>query len=272
MDRCFLLIVIMGTGLVSGDNIEPDKEKNVTTKETETVKLSCSYSTTSNNVYLYWYRQYPNKEPQYLLLKGARSYSYEETSDDRFLSTTSRTSTELTITDVRLSDSALYYCALRVGAQMNLHSLILLCVSAAAVFGNTIKPDTTNVGADEGQNVKLSCSYSSPGGSDYLFWYRQYGRSKPEFLVSTLSTEKKPKVSEVHSRFSVKVEKKEQIHMDLIISSAAVSDSALYYCALRPTVTGNTVTLYKNPSVFNPMRTSNRHRDKDYKRICKPQM
>ncbi|KAK9979208.1 hypothetical protein ABG768_012651, partial [Culter alburnus] len=103
--------------LVSGDNIEPDKEKNVTTKETETVKLSCSYSTTSNDVYLYWYRQYPNKEPQYLLRKGARSYSYQHTSDDRFQSTTSRTSTELTITDVRLSDSALYYCALRVGAQ-----------------------------------------------------------------------------------------------------------------------------------------------------------
>ncbi|ROL44194.1 T-cell receptor alpha chain V region CTL-F3 [Anabarilius grahami] len=147
---------------------------------------------------------------------------------------------------------------------MNLHSVILLCASAAAVFGNTIKPNTTDVGADEGQNVKLSCSYSSTGGSDDLFWYRQYGRSKPEFLVSTFSTATDPQDSEVDPRFSVKVTKKEQIHVDLEISSAAVSDSALYYCALRPTVTGNTRTLYKNPSVFNPMRTSNRHRDKDY--------
>ncbi|ROL44193.1 T-cell receptor alpha chain V region CTL-F3 [Anabarilius grahami] len=155
---------------------------------------------------------------------------------------------------------------------MNLHSLILLCVSAAAVFGNTIKPNATDVGADEGQNVKLSCSYSSTGGSDDLFWYRQYGRSKPEFLVSTFSNATDPEVSKVDPRFSVKVTKKEQIHVYLIISSAAVSDSALYYCALRPTVTGNTRTLYKNPSVFNPMRTSNRHRDKDYKSICKLQM
>ncbi len=74
-------------------------------------------STGSEYVWLYWYRRYSNREPQYLLRKGARSSSGEHTSDDRFQSTTSRTSTELTITDVCLSDSALYYCALRVEAQ-----------------------------------------------------------------------------------------------------------------------------------------------------------
>uniref|UniRef100_A0A8C0Y003 Ig-like domain-containing protein n=1 Tax=Cyprinus carpio carpio TaxID=630221 RepID=A0A8C0Y003_CYPCA len=93
------------------------KGQKKTSKETETVKLSCTYSTSSEYVVLYWYRQYPNREPQFLLLKGARSRSDEHTSDDRFNSATTRTSTELTITDVRLSDSALYYCALRVEAQ-----------------------------------------------------------------------------------------------------------------------------------------------------------
>ncbi len=111
--NCFLL-----TGLVTGDSINPDKGIEKTFGEGETVKLSCSYSTSSEYVWLYWYRQYPNREPQYLLLKGARSRSSDQhTSDRRFQSTTSQTSTELTITDVRLSDSALYYCALRVGAQ-----------------------------------------------------------------------------------------------------------------------------------------------------------
>ncbi|XDV27666.1 hypothetical protein PO909_031166 [Leuciscus waleckii] len=119
MDRCLILILIVGTGLVTGDNIEPDKGTEKNSKETETVKLSCSYSASSDYVLLYWYRQYPNKELQYLLRKGARSYanSFAHTSDDRFQSTTSQASTELTITDVRLLDSSLYYCALRVGAQ-----------------------------------------------------------------------------------------------------------------------------------------------------------
>uniref|UniRef100_A0A8C1TF46 Ig-like domain-containing protein n=1 Tax=Cyprinus carpio TaxID=7962 RepID=A0A8C1TF46_CYPCA len=60
--------------------------------------------------YAYWYRQYPNKELQYLIYSG-------QPSSGRLRMTKSQTSTELTITGVTLSDSALYYCALRVLAQ-----------------------------------------------------------------------------------------------------------------------------------------------------------
>ncbi len=102
---------------MAGDNIEPDKGTEKTSKEGEKVKLSCSLSTSSQNALLYWYRQYADKEPQYLLYKSTWSTTETDTSDDRFQSTASLTSTELTITDVRLSDSALYYCALLVGAQ-----------------------------------------------------------------------------------------------------------------------------------------------------------
>ncbi len=120
------------------------------------------------------------------------------------------------------------------------------CTSSfsAAVFGNVIKPNKTNVFAEEGSSVTLSCTFSDSSTRDDLHWYRQYGRSKPEFLVLTYDTAKEAKVSDVDPRFSVNVTKRE--HVDLKISSAAVSDSALYYCALRPTVTGNTSALYKN--------------------------
>jgi len=80
------------------------------------VKLSCTYETDSNYVWLYWYKQYPNSEAKYILFKGARSRSQEDIPDG-YQSTTSQTSTELTINSVTLSDSALYYCALRIVAQ-----------------------------------------------------------------------------------------------------------------------------------------------------------
>uniref|UniRef100_A0A9J7XX05 T-cell receptor alpha/delta variable 26.0 n=2 Tax=Cyprinus carpio TaxID=7962 RepID=A0A9J7XX05_CYPCA len=100
------------------DSIEPKDKANIIRSEGESVTLSCTYDTSSTYAMLYWYRQFPNREPQYLLRKGARSWSNsEDIPDRRFQSITSESSTELTIDSVTLSDSALYYCALRVGAQ-----------------------------------------------------------------------------------------------------------------------------------------------------------
>ncbi len=102
---------------MTADQIRPNKETSVV-KEDETVTLSCTYDTSSRYVRLYWYRQYRNKEPQHLMWKEAREWKRTETpADPRFQATTSETSTELIITGVTLSDSALYYCALRVAAQ-----------------------------------------------------------------------------------------------------------------------------------------------------------
>ncbi|KAI5088050.1 cilia- and flagella-associated protein 36 [Silurus meridionalis] len=101
------------------DKIEPtDKDANIIRKETDTVTLKCSYESGSENIRLYWYKQYPNSTPQFLLYKGARSLSLASTpTDTRLQIETSRDSTELTIRGLKLSDSALYHCALGVVAQ-----------------------------------------------------------------------------------------------------------------------------------------------------------
>uniref|UniRef100_A0A4W5LTU3 Ig-like domain-containing protein n=1 Tax=Hucho hucho TaxID=62062 RepID=A0A4W5LTU3_9TELE len=99
-------------GMVSGDSVTPDKEEYTPT-EGSSVSLSCTYETSSDYIYLYWFRHYSNQAPQFILYKGARSYSSERISDKRYKSTTSRTSTELVITSLTLADTALYYCALR---------------------------------------------------------------------------------------------------------------------------------------------------------------
>ncbi|XP_008300949.1 uncharacterized protein LOC103372948 [Stegastes partitus] len=75
----------------------------------------------------------------------------------------------------------------------------------------------------EGDTVTLSCNYS--GSVDYLFWYQQKSSSSPQFLIQEHS-EKIERLSFNHDKQSKK--------FHLQISSAAVTDSAVYYCALRP--------------------------------------
>uniref|UniRef100_A0A8C3FB81 Ig-like domain-containing protein n=1 Tax=Chrysemys picta bellii TaxID=8478 RepID=A0A8C3FB81_CHRPI len=121
---------------VLGDSVQP-REPQMSGVEGGSVTLSCSYeSSYTAGVYLYWYRQYPNRAPQYILrrgTKGARSGS--DTADfaqERFSSH---------IEAVSLQDRAVYYCALRptLGKQTPLPSPHFLWVWA---LGSDPPPST----------------------------------------------------------------------------------------------------------------------------------
>uniref|UniRef100_A0A672PZZ7 Ig-like domain-containing protein n=1 Tax=Sinocyclocheilus grahami TaxID=75366 RepID=A0A672PZZ7_SINGR len=97
--------------------------------------------------------------------------------------------------------------------------------------------------ASEHEMVQLHCTYSTSDQYPSLYWYQHKTKGFPVYMLRKLSTGS-------NHRLTTKIRKKEkQNHVDLDISSAAVSDSALYYCALEPTVTGNTRTMYKNLTV-----------------------
>ncbi|KAJ8378497.1 hypothetical protein AAFF_G00239610 [Aldrovandia affinis] len=124
---------------------------------------------------------------------------------------------------------------------MMLHCLFLLF---STMLGDSFQDAITTASnvehVSEGSSAVLSCNYT--GDALNLQWYRQHPRSKPEFLILIYGGGDPEKTE---GRFTVKHEKaNKRVHLEL--PSAEVTDSALYYCALQPTVTGNPYTLYKN--------------------------
>uniref|UniRef100_W5NMC2 Ig-like domain-containing protein n=1 Tax=Lepisosteus oculatus TaxID=7918 RepID=W5NMC2_LEPOC len=100
--------------MAAGDSIT-SQETDLSGNEGDSVTLTCSYDSSSNDIYLFWYRQSSDQPLQYILRKGARSYSGTNTAEfakRRFSSTAERYSTTLTITGLTLEDTAIYYCAL----------------------------------------------------------------------------------------------------------------------------------------------------------------
>ncbi|KAK3517147.1 hypothetical protein QTP86_017499 [Hemibagrus guttatus] len=123
-------------------------------------------------------------------------------------------------------------------------TVIFICLwfSLGDSMADYIKPLFTHKAVEEGDNVTLSCRYETTvTANTNLQWYRQYPKSKPEFLLFIYANGRKSE--SLPPRLSAEVAQNNN-QVDLIISSAAVSDSALYYCALRPTVTGNPAALY----------------------------
>ncbi|TFJ97719.1 Viral T-cell receptor beta chain-like T17T-22 [Platysternon megacephalum] len=68
-------------------------------------------------VYLYWYHQFHNQAPQYILRRGAKqARGQSDTADfaqERFSSQADDSSTVLNIAALELADTAVYLCALQ---------------------------------------------------------------------------------------------------------------------------------------------------------------
>ncbi|KAF6720337.1 T-cell receptor alpha chain V region RL-5 [Oryzias melastigma] len=99
--------------------------------------------------------------------------------------------------------------------------------------------------AAEGDSVTLNCTFeTSSTAVPYLFWYKQKVNSYPKYMLKRDSYDTEDNAPEFKkNRFNAELKDKS---VPLKIQNLHVSDSAVYYCALRPTVTGNNKTLHKN--------------------------
>ncbi|KAI5609689.1 hypothetical protein C0J50_12095, partial [Silurus asotus] len=110
---------------------------------------------------------------------------------------------------------------------------------------DSITPTSSAVYAKEEQAVTLSCVDEYTLTMNNIQWYRQYSNTAPDFLVLLMESGANQTAKTPHPHMSAKIHRSVK-RVDLEIFSASVSDSALYFCILQPTVTGNSNTLYKN--------------------------
>uniref|UniRef100_A0A665V435 Ig-like domain-containing protein n=1 Tax=Echeneis naucrates TaxID=173247 RepID=A0A665V435_ECHNA len=109
---------------------------------------------------------------------------------------------------------------------------------------NVVQPQG-DVTAAEGEAVTLHCGYNSSRNGPSLYWYRQDGNQSPKFILSRFKLDEGNTEEHFKERFSSSLNS-DLRSVPLKIQKLQVSDSAVYYCALQPTVTGNNTTLYKN--------------------------
>jgi len=100
------------------------------------------------------------------------------------------------------------------------------------------QPSETQTGT-EGQQVTLSCEYETLQTAPYLFWYIQHSNGLPEYILMKYKFGSSSS-SEFEDRFDARLDSNSVI---LTIQDVSVSDSAVYYCALQPTVTQTHSTL-----------------------------
>ena len=114
------------------------------------------------------------------------------------------------------------------------------------MYCQDLTPVKKEVNSVEGDTVSLTCNYSKTAvAGDYFYWYRQDIGKPPQFLLYIPVIGDVFKTDPLNNRSSANLNEGKN-HLNLSISSAEVTDSALYYCALRPTVTETPGTLHKN--------------------------
>ena len=95
--------------------------------------------------------------------------------------------------------------------------------------------------ATEGHTVSLQCTFGTDS-TPYLFWYKQQRNDFPRFVLQRSTLGGKEAEEFPKERFDAQIQ---NTSVPLRIQNLQLSDSALYYCALKPTVTGNGLPVQK---------------------------
>ncbi|XP_026208362.1 uncharacterized protein LOC113157232 [Anabas testudineus] len=217
---CQLSAVVKTSGVIQDSGI-------VTAEVGQNVTLRCS-SESNAVTFLSWYQQSLGKKPNIIStrMKHSSEADIYPAFKERFQVVTTRGhySNDLEIRDLRLSDSATYYCgilefnAIEFGQGAFLHVKKSMSNFQAAVHQPALVPH------QPGDSVNLSCTVNAEpcAGEQNLFWFR-HSASLPAIMYfseeqCTSFTNEKTHIKNCTSTLTIK--------------SGRLPDASTYYCAL----------------------------------------
>uniref|UniRef100_A0A3P8ZU49 Ig-like domain-containing protein n=1 Tax=Esox lucius TaxID=8010 RepID=A0A3P8ZU49_ESOLU len=113
---------------------------------------------------------------------------------------------------------------------------------------DSVTQPTGDVITTEGGPVTLGCTFNSQVANSYLFWYKQGANDHPKYMLMRFKVGTTPgdNAADFKDRFHADVDANAN-SVPLRIQDLQLTDSAVYYCALKPTVTtGYTTPLHKH--------------------------
>uniref|UniRef100_A0AAV2JW05 Ig-like domain-containing protein n=1 Tax=Knipowitschia caucasica TaxID=637954 RepID=A0AAV2JW05_KNICA len=123
-------------------------------------------------------------------------------------------------------------------------SLLVLLISSPECNGQyTVKQAAGEDRVTEGHTHTLICNFTTTSAFLYLYWYKQEGQGAPKYMMTIYSGGVIYSPEFDGSKFGAELVNNS---LSLKMEAVDVTDSAVYYCALQPTLTGNTNTLNKN--------------------------
>ncbi|KAA0719400.1 hypothetical protein E1301_Tti006513 [Triplophysa tibetana] len=121
------------------------------------------------------------------------------------------------------------------------------CLSSECRGEEKVDQPDKQICESEGESVTLHCKYKTASAQPDLFWYIQRVNDFPKYILRRSKYGAGDNGTEFQERFQSEVKPDS---VPLIIHDVHVSDSAVYYCALKPTVTETHSTLTQKQSVL----------------------
>ncbi|XP_055360527.1 uncharacterized protein LOC114866754 [Betta splendens] len=193
----------------------------------QNVTLRCS-SENDGITFVSWYQQSLGGKPTIIStrMKHSAQANIYPAYKERFqvLAGVQDNTNNLIIRDVRLSDSATYYCVMLEFTAIEFGKGVFLHVKTSLSKTQTVVQQPAVVAHRTGEAVRLNCSVHTEQceGDEGLYWFR-YGGSQPAIMHPseercTSLTEEQPQ--------------RKSCNATLAIKSVSSTDSGTYYCAL----------------------------------------